>query len=570
MHYSMFYATMVTYVAAMLNSFEYIPSDWKTPDFVSFVLNTILITTAVNSVLCSGLLLMKYVVGNRKRTPPFKGVPLAPGAHWLVGHAFAFWDNKKSLTEKFALLFGDVVNKKGLGSIFLGSDPFLVVTRCEDVQNVLRTSSTTAVSPQIRRHYAKRAGDNEALAHLAQGKVWKTKRQFVHKIFTRNLPNCTEGMIKVACDLSASVLTLIRDSGRTNASGVSTRMIDVERITTLAMFDNFGIMAFGRDFGVCETLKEHKVADAIAHQFDDFEGRVKDIFNPCSQFYSIPTNKNRARQEADATIRAFYRQKVEERLAGESTGNNTDVLSFLKTEIENNKKATVGSAVDLLQTLFNGATTTSAGTLMFALYAVSLDPAVEAHCLEEIHRVIGRRSSDNRHFDVSDLHYCRAVILETVRLYPSIPANTRVLEHEIELGGKKFAPGTKVMLPVFVVQRDKRHFPMPLHFFPDRWVQKKKDGSWTPRTTDVSGNGSGGGIANGNKEAFVAFSSGGRNCVGQRLAIHQTTIGLAILVRDVKMNVRRDYVMDLYYEGITMRPRHGMPMECVERCEACK
>jgi hypothetical protein len=68
----------------------------------------------------------------------------------------------------------------------------------------------------------------------------------------------------------------------------------------------------------------------------------------------------------------------------------------------------------------------------------------------------------------------------------------------------------------------------------------------------------------------VDFSSGGRNCVGQRLAIHQTTIGLAILVCDIKMNARPDYGVDLYHEGITMRRRHGMPMECAERCKVCK
>jgi hypothetical protein len=50
----------------------------------------------------------------------------------------------------------------------------------------------------------------------------------------------------------------------------------------------------------------------------------------------------------------------------------------------------------------------------------------------------------------------------------------------------------------------------------------------------------------------VAFSSGGRNCVVQRLAVHQTTIGLlTILIRDVNTIVLRDYVMDLFYEWIT-------------------
>jgi cytochrome P450 len=108
--------------------------------------------------------------------------------------------------------------------------------------------------------------------------------------------------------------------------------------------------------------------------------------NPFSHLYSIPTKKKHlARQDADAAIRAFYRQKLEERLAGESKGNDTDVLSFLKTEIENNKSATIGSSVELLQTLLNGATTTSVSTLLFALYAVSVNSKVEARCLEEIY-----------------------------------------------------------------------------------------------------------------------------------------------------------------------------------------
>jgi len=556
---------LVSYVSVLLDSIEYLPPHWKTPAVAYGVVQTLVAATLLNVCFALGLFVFHRTLLRQKGTPPFEGVPLAPDVHWLVGHAYAIWDYRMSLTAKFNRLFVDVVNEMGLGSVYMGFSPFLVVTRAEDVQTVLRTSSTTALSLQVRRHYARRAGGHEALAHLAQGKVWKAKRQFVHKVFMRNLENCTEGFIKVAYDLSAAMLAKIRHSGcRTVKGGPMTFLFDMERLTTLAMFDNFGVMAFGSDFECCKNLREHKISEAIAFQFDDFERRVKDVFNPASQLYSIPTPHNLRRRTADETIRSFYRGKIHERLAGTTKGNQTDVLSCLKTHLETSKEATIDSAVELLQTLFNGATTTSAGTLMFALYAVSLDSTVEERCLEEIDRVIGPRHKNNRKFNPKELHYCRAVIMETVRLYPSIPVNTRVMEVETEVGGKTFAPGTKVIIPVFSVQRDARHFPKPTMFIPERWVQRKKDGSW-----DEVGGVGGGEIAPANLEAFVAFSSGGRNCVGQRLAVYQTTIALAILIRDLQFKVQDKYVMDLYYEGITMRPRHGMPMECTERCEIC-
>ena len=150
---------------------------------------------------------------------------------------------------------------------------------------------------------------------------------------------------------------------------------------------------------------------------------------------------------------------------------------------------------------------TTSVTLTFALYLLAQNPEMQEYCVEEI-RSVGKIEN------VEELIYCKAAILEALRLYPAAVRTNRSLTKPIELSGGFVAPeGTRINIPIWNIHRDEKNFPHPEDFRPDRWA--KRDDSkdcWVERDgedTDSDGD-STNAIPAGDKKAMLAFSAGGR------------------------------------------------------------
>lgn len=106
--------------------------------------------------------------------------------------------------------------------------------------------------------------------------------------------------------------------------------------------------------------------------------------------------------------------------------------------------------------------------------------------------------------------YVKAVITETLRLYPSIVSTLpRVLPEPLTLGDHVIPPGTVVGMQHFVHQRDPLIFPEPERWIPERWFD---------RSEEMNG-------------ALTAFSFGKRACIGMNLAWEELYLAINALVR---------------------------------------
>jgi cytochrome P450 len=103
--------------------------------------------------------------------------------------------------------------------------------------------------------------------------------------------------------------------------------------------------------------------------------------------------------------------------------------------------------------------------------------------------------------------------------------------------------GTKALISPSAVHRDERNFERAQEFIPERWV--KWDGQkWVNRDYEQerkmmseSNSDSPGSISAANPQNFFAFSDGSRNCVGKRLAILESSVMIAMLLRDMKVDM---------------------------------
>ncbi|MBU2532167.1 MAG: cytochrome P450, partial [Alphaproteobacteria bacterium] len=113
-------------------------------------------------------------------------------------------------------------------------------------------------------------------------------------------------------------------------------------------------------------------------------------------------------------------------------------------------------------------TETTALTLAWAMYLTSIHPEAAERIRREGEEVLGDREPTSA--DYSKLAYTRAVIQETMRIYPPIWGLIRVASGEDEIGGKKVEPGDRIVLFAYGAHHDERFWEEPEKFMPERWM----------------------------------------------------------------------------------------------------
>ncbi|KAF8890928.1 cytochrome P450 monooxygenase pc-1 [Infundibulicybe gibba] len=165
---------------------------------------------------------------------------------------------------------------------------------------------------------------------------------------------------------------------------------------------------------------------------------------------------------------------------------------------------------------------TTAATMTFIIYLLSRYPAVMARLREEIlSKVGGSRRPDYE--DIREMKYLRAVINETLRLYPIVPFNTRETIHATTWPsahpGEKplYIPaGTKTAYSVFMMHRRKDLWgPDAEEFDPDRFLDERL------KKYLVS-----------NSFIFLPFNAGPRICLGQQFAYNEISFMLIRLLQN--------------------------------------
>ncbi|XP_034108259.1 probable cytochrome P450 4d20 [Drosophila albomicans] len=148
--------------------------------------------------------------------------------------------------------------------------------------------------------------------------------------------------------------------------------------------------------------------------------------------------------------------------------------------------------------MFEGDDTTSSG-VSHALYSIARHPSVQAKLYAELQQVLGNdRTKPVTQAQLQQLKYLECVIKETMRLYPPVPAIGRYTSKDLQIGDQTIPANTSIYLVFYFAHRDPRHFPDPLRFKPERFLDDNEE-----RQTFT----------------YLPFSAGPKNCIGQKFAM---------------------------------------------------
>ncbi|MEY3733780.1 MAG: hypothetical protein RL347_1139 [Actinomycetota bacterium] len=172
-----------------------------------------------------------------------------------------------------------------------------------------------------------------------------------------------------------------------------------------------------------------------------------------------------------------------------------------------------------------------------------------AHWLrEELDSVLGDR--DPSVDDLLALRRTRAVLTESMRLYPPAWVQGRRLAEDVDVDGWLLPSGSLVMASQFAMHRSPRWWDSAEEFIPQRWIDA--DGAFGE---DVPGQPRG---------AWFPFGTGSRRCIGERLALMEATLVLASLARTWSPVIEEGHAVAPRGD-LTLRADGGIPMVLMRR-----
>lgn len=184
---------------------------------------------------------------------------------------------------------------------------------------------------------------------------------------------------------------------------------------------------------------------------------------------------------------------------------------------------------------------TSTSLLAWTLYLLDSHPEFTTQVRAEIDSKLEGRSPGIEHLD--ELQLLRHAIDESLRLYPPIHLSNRIAAEDIEFSDYQIPAGTRVMLSIYLTQRDPRYWPDPERFDPSRFARTSVS-SRTPYS-------------------FIPFGGGKRNCIGSAFAKAEASIVLARLIQRFEFTPVHHKVR--LHMGATLEPRPGVSMVPVPR-----
>ncbi|VVC90000.1 unnamed protein product [Leptidea sinapis] len=164
--------------------------------------------------------------------------------------------------------------------------------------------------------------------------------------------------------------------------------------------------------------------------------------------------------------------------------------------------------------MFEGHDTT-AMALSFILMRIANEPEAQNKIFDEIQSIFGESNRLPITEDLNKMKYLDCCIKECLRLYPSVPFIARYLTEEIELSSFKIPANTICNIHIYDVHHRADIFPDPERFIPERFLPQN--------------------CRERHPYAYIPFSAGPRNCIGQKFAMLEMKTVLTGLFRKYRI-----------------------------------
>jgi cytochrome P450 len=415
------------------------------------------------------------------------GAKQAPGPRpqWIVGNLLqqrkvGFVRFYESLVEQY----GDLVRFR------FGPLVVHLISRPEDIDHVLL---------RHKDKYEKGIGVERLKLimgnglFLSEGDFWKSQRKLMQPPFT------PRGVQAFADSISGSVARL---TDRLEKAQKENAPVDVQMQMMQLALDVISQSMFG----VYLDAEVNEMARSFSFILDYVSESASALID-IPLF--IPTPKNNRFKRARADVMSYVRKLINERK--KRHGEQDDLLTRLlnATDEQNGKGMSEDQLLDEVITLFFAGHETTAQALTWLWYLLSQNPGPRAKLEAELDSVLGGRAPT-----LDDLHhlpYTRAVVDESMRVFPPIWTFVRQSLVEDEIRGYRIDKGSMMMIAPYITHRMPEFFPDPQVFRPERFLPGAE-----PKIPP---------------HAYLPFGGGPRICIGNNFALLEMVMTVAAVAQ---------------------------------------
>ncbi|XP_006163826.1 cytochrome P450 4X1 [Tupaia chinensis] len=191
---------------------------------------------------------------------------------------------------------------------------------------------------------------------------------------------------------------------------------------------------------------------------------------------------------------------------------------------------------------------TLAVSLSWLLYCLALNPEHQERCREEIRSILGDAPSITWDH-LSEMTYTTMCIKETFRLIPTAPSVSRELVKPLTFpDGRSLPAGTLVVLSIWGLHHNPAVWKNPKVFDPLRFSRENSDQR--------------------HPYAFLPFSAGPRNCIGQQYAMVELKVATALILLNFKVSPDTTRPPE-FSNQIILKPKNGVHLH-LEKLTECQ
>uniref|UniRef100_A0A0K8WD67 Cytochrome P450 4p1 n=2 Tax=Bactrocera latifrons TaxID=174628 RepID=A0A0K8WD67_BACLA len=352
----------------------------------------------------------------------------------------------------------------------------------------------------------------------SSGKKWHSRRKMLTPAFHFNILGQFEEIFKEeskkfvesleASDLSAVTLNEIIPKFTLNAICETALGVKLDEQmnadqyrASFKMIEEVFLMRFRNPFYILDSVYKVFLAPKIAKHISIVQNFSSEIIDKRRQVFAA--QPDHSEDKADDN-QSFYTKK---RYA---------MLDTLLRAERDGLIDHVGICEEVDTFMFEGYDTTSMA-LLFSLMNLSLYPEMQERCYQEILENVEDDLSQLDIQQLAKLKYLECFIKETQRLYPSVPVIAREVANDTRLANNLILPkGSQITIHIIDIHRSAKYYENPNKFDPEHFTAEASAGR--------------------HPFAYVPFSAGQRNCIGQKFAMLELKTVLVNIIKKFKIS----------------------------------
>ncbi|XP_011871719.1 PREDICTED: cytochrome P450 4C1-like [Vollenhovia emeryi] len=435
-------------------------------------------------------------------------------------------------------------HKEGIFVQWVGSKPFIVVYKPEYLEPIF--PSTVNITKGDPYNLLRPWLGNGLLT--STGKQWFHDRKLIGPTFHFSILD----QFAVVLSEKAELLTECLEREIETDLG---KAVDIFPFVVNAALDIICETAMGVNIRAQETVTKYTSTVHTASRLI-MDRILRPWYWIDSLYYSLPAGKEY--QSTLNTLHGFTKEVISKKKAERQSQSYTELQNeddefnigkrqrkaFLDLLLEQNAKDDTPLTDDELRAqvdtfMFEGHDTTAVA-ITWALFLLGNNLEHQEKVHEELEEVFRDSDAPASVKELSQLKYLDRVIKETLRIFPSVPLISRELTEEVKLDNYTIPKGVNVTLAIQLIHRNPQVWPDPTKFDPDRFLPENSK--------------------NRNPYAYVPFSAGPRNCIGQRFALLEEKIVLTAILRKWRVRSAKTFEAIKYGGSLILRPSEGVYM----------